>query len=463
MSRVDLIVSLSQQLEDAVAAADQGKTLETLVSISELDMPPSLLRSSSIARVVGKQRKHPNSDVAALAGDVVSRWKQILTENPVRTISSNADSTLTDHDLSVDLHTSLLSSVSAVHIPGQHTDPALRCDQSRMRVIRGAPAAPGNVVYWMSRDQRIADNWALIKAQELAVANKAGLAIVFCLSSSFLGANLRHFGFMLRGLKELESKAAALNIQLHVLCGPPQDVLPTFIVDNNVSTVVCDFSPLRIAKQWKADVVTATASLSPAVQVVEVDAHNIAPCFRVSEKCEFSAKTIRTKIHNAVNIYLTEFPPVIVHPFLFSQVETEAASQQRSTSMWTAVAESVLPLLDTSVAEIDWMIPGEAAAWSHMRGFIPRLKSYGEQRNDPSVDNGVSHLSPYFHFGHLSVQRVLLEIKRTYNCGTGALFPSGERTTGIHSFCEEAVVRKELSDNFCNYNSKYDSIDGAHK
>ena len=32
----------------------------------------------------------------------------------------------------------------------------------------------------------------------------------------------------------------------------------------------------------------------------------------------------------------------------------------------------------------------------------------------------------------------------------------------VESFCEEAIVRRELSDNFCFYNDKYDSVDGAY-
>ncbi|CAM9838089.1 unnamed protein product, partial [Ectocarpus fasciculatus] len=337
----------------------------------------------------------------------------------------------------------------------------VRFDETRGRDIRAGSAATagGSVVYWMSRDQRISDNWALLKAQEIAISHKAGLSIVFCLSSSFLGANKRHFGFMLRGLKELEGRAAALHIPFCVLCGAPADVLPAFVQDNHVSTIVCDFSPLRIAKEWKDAVAAAMDDLGRPVQLLEVDAHNIAPCQVVSNKCEFSARTIRTKIHKAMDAYLTEFPPLVVrpHPFAAATADEEA----RRSSMWRGVAEAVLPQLDDSVEEIDWLASGEAAAWAHMRAFLPRLRSFADQRNDPCA-HAVSDLSPYFHFGHLSVQRVLLEIKRAYKCGTGALFPSGERTTGIHTFCEEAVVRKELSDNFCNFNTKYDSIEGAH-
>lgn len=32
----------------------------------------------------------------------------------------------------------------------------------------------------------------------------------------------------------------------------------------------------------------------------------------------------------------------------------------------------------------------------------------------------------------------------------------------VDAFVEEALVRRELADNFCFYNSKYDQIEGAH-
>lgn len=71
----------------------------------------------------------------------------------------------------------------------------------------------GRVVYWMSRDQRVHDNWAFIYAQraviqyirsrltalELAMKHHSPLGVVFCLAPSFLGATQRQFGFMLKG------------------------------------------------------------------------------------------------------------------------------------------------------------------------------------------------------------------------------------------------------------------------
>ena len=54
-------------------------------------------------------------------------------------------------------------------------------DETRVYPLNVAPPQPGRVVlYWMSRDQRAEDNWALLYASERAVALRSGLAVVFC-------------------------------------------------------------------------------------------------------------------------------------------------------------------------------------------------------------------------------------------------------------------------------------------
>jgi hypothetical protein len=49
-------------------------------------------------------------------------------------------------------------------------------DKKRIRILKGDNTIYGSIVYWMSRDQRINDNWALLFAQELAREKKAPLA-----------------------------------------------------------------------------------------------------------------------------------------------------------------------------------------------------------------------------------------------------------------------------------------------
>lgn len=47
------------------------------------------------------------------------------------------------------------------------------------------------------------DNWAFLYAQRLALKQELPLRVCFCLVPKFLGATIRHYGFMLRGLQEV--------------------------------------------------------------------------------------------------------------------------------------------------------------------------------------------------------------------------------------------------------------------
>lgn len=58
----------------------------------------------------------------------------------------------------------------------------------------------------------------------------------------------------------------------------------------------------------------------------------------------------------------------------------------------------------------------------------------------------------YHVVGQVSVQETILRVKQCSNSST---------KSSVDSFIEEAVVRRELADNFCFYNSKYDQIEGA--
>lgn len=73
----------------------------------------------------------------------------------------------------------------------------------RIRTLKEGSGKTGPVVYWMFRDQRLKDNWALIHAVHQANKSNVPVAIVFNLFNSFIGAKSRHFGFMLRGLRQL--------------------------------------------------------------------------------------------------------------------------------------------------------------------------------------------------------------------------------------------------------------------
>ncbi|CAI9546445.1 unnamed protein product [Staurois parvus] len=293
------------------------------------------------------------------------------------------------------------------------------------------------IVYWMSRDQRVEDNWAFLYAQRLAVKQKLPLHVAFCLVPKFLEATIRHYGFMLKGLKEVAEDCKALNIPFHLLIGYAKDVLPDFVKEHSIGGVVTDFAPLRVPMQWVKDV---SERLPKDVPLVQVDAHNIVPCWIASIKQEYGARTIRKKIHDQLSQFLTEFPPVIKHPYnsMFKAKPVD----------WKECYASLE--VDRTVKEVEWAKPGSKAGVDMLQSFITqRLKSFNSDRNNPN-QQALSNLSPWFHFGQLSVQRAILEVQKYRS----------KYKESVDSFVEEAIIRRELADNFCYYNKSYDTVEG---
>ncbi len=306
-------------------------------------------------------------------------------------------------------------------------------DRRRITIIRGGELTGRTVLYWMSRDQRVTDNWALLYAQEVAIKLKQPLIVMFSLAPAFLGATIRQYGFMLRGLHDVAQKLHRKNIPFILLFGQPSDEVPAFVSKHNIGLIVTDFDPLRIKLLWKEQV-----SRLVVTPFHEVDAHNIVPCRLASAKQEYAAYTIRPKINRLLGDFLTPFSTLKKHPYNFTE-RTEDVN-------WPELIAKVP--VDRSVQEVSWIVPGENAALAALRSFIADGSGYAEKRNDPAK-NGQSGLSPYLHFGQISAQRVALEVMR-----------SKVKKASRDAFLEELIIRRELADNFCLHNSSYDSFDG---
>ncbi len=302
-------------------------------------------------------------------------------------------------------------------------------DPLRVTQLNSRPAGPGPVLYWMSRDQRVRDNWALLFAAELAAERNAPLEVAFCLSRRFLGASAIHYSFMLGGLARVERDLESRGIGFQVLEGEPAGEVASLARRLRAGAVVCDFDPLRIKRRWRA-----AAARGLDVVLFEVDAHNIVPCRYVSQKQEYAAFTLRPKLHSALPGFLREFP-VLAGP--------RVAAGDVGRTEWEALTERYSGGAAPATA------PGESAGLDALRDFVDgRLKGYAENSSDPNSE-AESGLSPYLHFGQLSAQRAALEVM-------GADAPAAAK----EAFLEQLIVRRELSDNFCLYNSRYDSFAG---
>jgi deoxyribodipyrimidine photo-lyase len=239
---------------------------------------------------------------------------------------------------------------------------------------------------------------------------------------------------MIKGLQELEKELQKKNIPLFLLPGTPEKVIPPFVRKHHVGAIVVDFNPLRLTMKWKESVLRATD-----IPFYEVDAHNIVPCWTASPKQEFAARTFRPRIHRVLPDYLDEYPTLKRHPFSWKGRVSPVKWEHGFLSL----------KVDRRISEVTWLRPGEKAALRKMKDFMKNgLSLYGAKRNDPS-QGGQSDLSPYLHFGQLSAQRTVLESLQT-----------NAHKDSREGFLEELIVRRELSDNFCYYNSHYDRFEG---
>ncbi|MFW9878165.1 MAG: deoxyribodipyrimidine photo-lyase [Candidatus Thorarchaeota archaeon] len=304
----------------------------------------------------------------------------------------------------------------------------------RIRKLNKFEGKKGPILYWMSRDQRVKDNWGLLFSQELALKYEYPLIVIFNLTPKFLNASRFIYNFMLNGLQKVERDLMKLDISFHLELGTPINTLPQFIERYHVSTIITDFSPLKIKRQWISELLKKVK-----IPFYEVDTHNIIPCWIISNKKEYAAYTFRQKVKKVLDLYLDDIPSLKKHRYKEQISLTEVK--------WINI-KKVLEISD-SRDMFSKPISGEKEALMVLEAFkINKIKNYNQNKNNPNLD-GTSNLSPYLHFGQICSQRVILELRKL-------LLLSSLKG----NFYDEIIVRKELSDNYCYYNKNYDNFQG---
>ena len=165
----------------------------------------------------------------------------------------------------------------------------------RARILQdGSPIKnDGDILYWMSRDMRVWDNWALIHASNLAMEQKKKFVVGFyCYDKKKYSKRI--YDFFEKGLDVVKKDLKNLNIEFRKL---NDDNLKDY------SEIVFDFSPLHGHRKRLDNVKKKFSG-----KIWEVDARNIVPCWVASPKLEFGAYTLRPKIQKLLPEFLDEYP-----------------------------------------------------------------------------------------------------------------------------------------------------------
>jgi len=358
----------------------------------------------------------------------------------------------------------------------------------RTRVLTETKIVPSDnsndcVVYWMQRDMRTQDNWALLLSQYLAQQKNLPLHVVHVLSSpppshtlssdsdedddtppplERLHTTQRHGQFLLGGLEFVHDELKAKNVPFHVIHTSYErqhqqqpNVLENFLNEYNPSVVVCDTNVLRHVRRWNESPALKNALDAINIPLYQVDAHNIVPVWYASPKREVGARTLRSKLHKLVEECLQnkDFNNGSIPSFVGNEHLKNFAEDESDVNFDYRLHEQVLDW-DDSVKDVlrKEQKPGTTAALTIFEDFCKSgLRHFSMLRNDPNNDGVCSNLSPWFNHGHLSFATCMRYL-RTHN----------RDSEGKAAFIEEGFVRRELSDNFLWYApDTYDTLDAG--
>jgi len=292
------------------------------------------------------------------------------------------------------------------------------------------------IIYWMQASQRTHYNQALEMAIRIANQRSLPVMVYFELIDHFPEANLRHYYFMLEGLKEVSRELNDLGIQI-IINYPPDKQYPDLLeLSRKAVMVITDCGYLRFQRQWREKV----ASQLPCM-IMQVESNVVIPVEIASPKEEYTAGTFRPKINRLIQDYLK--------PIKMTTPEYSSLDFKINSFSIDNIYESLNQLsIDSSVPLSPFYQGGTSQAKKLLNRFIEeKIYRYASLSNDPSQDY-LSHMSPYLHFGQISPLYI-------------ALRGQAEAPVEIYeNYLEELIVRREVAINFVYYNPNYDKFKG---
>lgn len=294
------------------------------------------------------------------------------------------------------------------------------------------------ILYCMEASQRVNHNYALFFATHLANQFHKPIITIFNISDKHKFSNVRYYKFMLEGIVKLKKVFESLGIKFIISKSDYVSGCKKYL--NDSCAVVLDANYLKTQRKWRQ----LLAKYS-SVAVYEVESDVVIPVKIVSSKLEPYAMTIRPKLlKNLANFVHDDF--TILEPKIksnFIDVESWDLNSADEYIKELQIDKSVLPVSE-------YYIGGYDEAERRLNEFITyKLHKYKKLRSDPTQEYQ-SELSPYLHFGQISVVYVLKEILKTH--------PLDDEN--VNSFINEIVVWRELARNFCTYNPHYNEYSG---
>jgi deoxyribodipyrimidine photo-lyase len=337
-----------------------------------------------------------------------------------------------------------------------HNDVAESYNTHRLRQVNNEPvrSTADYVLYWMQIYRRLDHNHALNYAIARARHHHKPLVVYEGLKLGYPWASRRLHRFILEGMLDNAEHARRLGVNYWPFVETPDDLgrgLLRTLAERAVVVVTDDFPCFIIPDQTEA---LARKVKTP---VIAVDGNSIVPLSLLGPPVTAAAH-LRPRIHKAFVEAWSHRADSTLQLGDAQCKKVEPPFETWKTCDLDRFLET-LPL-DASVPPVRSMPGGSSAAKKRLHAFVSkRLRGYAENRSQPAApDHGhASGLSPYLHFGHISIEEVIqavLNASGDWSPKNVNLQQRGKREgffcadADVNAFLDEALTWRDVGMNW---------------
>jgi deoxyribodipyrimidine photo-lyase len=317
----------------------------------------------------------------------------------------------------------------------------------------------------MIATRRTTFNFSLDRAIEHCRAMGAPLLIFEALRCGYEWANDRMHRFVIDGMADNAAACAKAGVTyfpyVEPKAGAGRGLLEALAEDACV--VVTDEYPCFFLPRM-----VAAAAKKLNVRMEAVDSCGVFP-LRATDRIFTTAHSFRRFLQKTLPDFLGEAPSA--EPLKRAGKIGGATIARDILKKWPAADADLLSGVEGSLAKlpIDHGVApssirgGETAARKRMKHFFEvGFPHYGEDRNEPEKDVS-SGLSPYLHFGHISVHEIFGEVvaRGKWDRSKLALRAHGSRagwwnmSANAEGFLDELITWREVGYNFSSHSDAY--------
>ena len=310
--------------------------------------------------------------------------------------------------------------------------------KERVRTLSDHPVREDGecVLYWMHHAVRDHENPALDVAIHIASTLDIPLLVYQGLAGAHPYNSDRHFTFILEGAKDVAARFKERGIRYEFCLGTDASSRsPLYELGQRAAMVITEEYPAPPFPRWIGRLVDEWAT-----PVWAVDSHCIVPMQNIG-RWYSRAYHFRNKIEaDAWERAAIEWPEVSTTPPYFSEILPKEGIDWGEMSISERCAQCDI---DHSIGPIHHTKGGSTAGYARWDTFLDGgLKLYDKTRNDPTAKQpaGVSRLSAYLHYGHVSPFRIARDAVR-------------DASSGAQKFLDELLIWRELAFNLCFHNN----------